>query len=97
MAECGPFDPGDIREFTPREPTPARWEIHQVIVRIRRSPGHGQAKATGRAGLQDHPDILQKWQNRTRLNIRYFLGLEKWVNEQRAKTEYKPAPALFGV
>ncbi len=40
---------------------------------------------------------LQKWQNRTRLNIRYFLGLEKWVNEQRAKTEYKPAPALFGV
>ena len=40
---------------------------------------------------------LQKWQTRTRLNIRYFLGLEKWVNEQRAKTEFKPSPALFGV
>jgi hypothetical protein len=40
---------------------------------------------------------LQTWQVRARLNIRYFLGLEKWVNEQRAKTEYKPIPTLFGV
>ena len=43
-------------------------------------------------------DELQTWQVRAMVNIRGFLGFEKWINEERAKTEYKPSvkPSLFG-
>ena len=38
---------------------------------------------------------LQSWQVRTRLNIRYFLALEKWINKKRAKKEYKPRKKML--
>lgn len=33
-------------------------------------------------------ELLQDWKERTKVNIRYFLGLEKWLNEQKAKMEF---------
>lgn len=35
-------------------------------------------------------DVQQKWETRSEINIRYFLGFEKWVNEKKSKTEYRP-------
>jgi len=33
---------------------------------------------------------IQTWKGRTKINIRYFLGLEKWINEQRSQMVFKP-------
>ena len=33
---------------------------------------------------------LQKWENRVFVNIRYFLELEKWLNEQKQNRSYTP-------
>lgn len=42
-------------------------------------------------------DTLQTWQGRALLNIRYILGLEKWLNVYKRKVEYKPRTTLdFG-
>ncbi len=38
---------------------------------------------------------LQSWEVRCRINIRYFLGLEKWVNEYRAKRSFHTRTGLF--
>lgn len=38
---------------------------------------------------------LQSWQTRTRLNIRYFLALEKWINKKRTEKEYKPREKML--
>jgi len=35
-------------------------------------------------------DALQTWQCRALINVRYLLGLEGWLNECKAKTEYIP-------
>jgi hypothetical protein len=38
---------------------------------------------------------LQSWQTRTRLNVRYFLALEEWINKKRAEKEYKPRKKML--
>jgi hypothetical protein len=39
-------------------------------------------------------DDLQTWRVRAHINIRYALGLEKWLNEYKTKNEYKPHTSL---
>ena len=34
---------------------------------------------------------LQDWAERAKVNVQYFLALEKWLNEQKKNIEYKPA------
>lgn len=40
-------------------------------------------------------EMLQNWETRARINVRYFLGLEQWINEQKRKTEFKPKQGLL--
>jgi hypothetical protein len=37
---------------------------------------------------------LQTWQCRTRINIRYFLGLEKWLNNEKKGIQFSPRTHL---
>jgi hypothetical protein len=37
---------------------------------------------------------LQSWEERAKINIRFFLGLEAWVNKQREQTTYRPITGL---
>lgn len=41
---------------------------------------------------------LQTWQGRVMMNIKGFLGYEEWINQYKAKQEFKPVskPSLFG-
>lgn len=39
---------------------------------------------------------LQDWQTRAKINARYFLELERWINQQKEKTDFKLKTNLFG-
>lgn len=41
-------------------------------------------------------EALQSWELRAEINIRYFLGMQKWLNEYRATIEYEPRKSLVG-
>lgn len=43
----------------------------------------------------DFQKLQESWQERCRINIKYFLEFEKWCNIQKNKTEYKPRNTLF--
>lgn len=44
-----------------------------------------------------NPEELKKdWKVRTKVNIRYFLGLEKWLNEKKEKSTFKIRKTLLG-
>ncbi len=43
----------------------------------------------------DFKKLQESWQERTEINIRYFIEFEKWVNIQKAKIEYKSRESLF--
>jgi len=34
-------------------------------------------------------EALQKWERRAEVNIRYFLGLQEWLNKKKARTEFR--------
>jgi len=40
-------------------------------------------------------DDLQKWEIRAEINIKFFLALEKWLNEYKKEKEYKPYNRLL--
>lgn len=41
-------------------------------------------------------EALQSWELRAEINVRYFLGMQKWLNEYRATIEYEPRKSLVG-